>query len=310
MILILFVNNSITIAQENENILNERFRKAYALIQKEEYKNALSFLELNILEFPITEKIDYSYAWASLCYAYLCQSEESLKYYRIIKSNYSGDVKTSGITRNWSDKLKKIEELLIGCDFRNKSEIAKKIKMYKINADSILFPAYDGNNPCIIKTDSIYKLIIPPKMKEALVNFDKRFTPWTLNNFSSIDLKIYKITKNQLPYAVIGDFNGDRKLDLFLFGHNNSAIISLCIQSNSNHFYVQIIDKKPNTEKIIENHFFHINYGYVKKKEISSHYEEEILNLDSDAIWGSFPEKASWILYHKDGEFHQFKTAD
>jgi hypothetical protein len=285
------------------------FRKAYEFIQHQEYEKAIPILELNINNYPEHPKIDYSYGWLSYSFARLCQVENSLKFYKVISTKYSGEISNSKITRNWSKRLKDIKKLLLECD-SNKNEIEQKILRYDKISEGILFPDFDGVNPSIQKYNNNYEVIIPKSMQGALSRFDSEFVQWSINNFSSFDLQHYNVTKNQLPFAVIGDFNCDKKLDLFLYGHNKSEIISLCVLSNENEFIVRIVEKYYADKINFEKYICSILFGYLYENEISSNYEEEALKLNCNAIWCAYPEKAGWIYYYDNGKFQSYTTSD
>jgi len=85
----------------------KRFTKAYALIQEGKYEQALSLLKLNIAETPNAGNIDYSYGWACLCAAHLGRLDDTLDYYRVIRTHFYGwpHLGANGAKRNWDDQL-------------------------------------------------------------------------------------------------------------------------------------------------------------------------------------------------------------
>ncbi len=107
----------------------KRFTKAYALIQEGQYEQALNLLKLNIAETPNAGNIDYSYGWACLCAAHLGRLDETLDYYRVMRTHFYGwlHVGANGANRKWDDQLAMAQRAVAHCDDPEKDSVLKKM---------------------------------------------------------------------------------------------------------------------------------------------------------------------------------------
>ena len=131
-------------------------------------------------------------------------------------------------------------------------------------------------------------------------------------------LKQYLSTNRQLPFAVIGDFNGDRRMDLVLQGHDKtSELLIAVLSSNSGPYVMEILRSKlvdPKTE------FYgmgdHNEYGlwtyltFVPRGMVDSPFANQPLKLSTDAFQLNYFEKASVLYYLSGYKFQKYVTGD
>jgi hypothetical protein len=129
-----------------------------------------------------------------------------------------------------------------------------------------------------------------------------------MKDYEEIISLTYQINEKQLPWAVIGDFNGDEINDVMINGHNNKLDLLIVILSESDSFSLHEISSSQYYGPDVELKWS--SFSYVPRGIIlSSNYEEDTFELPSDAFeWGS--EKGAAVYYFKDGEFLIYVISD
>ncbi|MDE2143715.1 MAG: hypothetical protein KGJ84_15000 [Elusimicrobia bacterium] len=75
-------------------------------------------------------------------------------------------------------------------------------------------------------------------MRRALKAYDPQFKAWRQSNYSAKDIRSYPFSIQSTPSAVIGDFNGDGRLDCALAGRNDHGPELLTIVSDAGGYRV------------------------------------------------------------------------
>jgi len=163
------------------------------------------------------------------------------------------------------------------------------------------------------------KIYIPPEMQKAINEYDPDFKLYSDSNFLPSVIKYYTYTKHQAPFAVIGDFTGDSKTDVVLYGYNSqyTKIIGV-ISSNKDYKVIEIIkhdyiDPKKEWYGMGEGQKEYGLWTYLVKvtpKTIKSPYEKEELILRNDAFEHVYFSKAAVLYYYKNGKFLKYQTSD
>jgi hypothetical protein len=131
-------------------------------------------------------------------------------------------------------------------------------------------------------------------------------------------LRQYPFSNRQLPFAVIGDLNGDGRMDVVLQGHDKtSELLIAVLSSNSGPYVVEILRSKlvdPKTE------FYgmgdHSEYGlwtyltFVPRGMVDSPFANQPLKLSTDAFQLNYFEKASVLYYLSGYKFQKYITGD
>ena len=169
--------------------------------------------------------------------------------------------------------------------------------------------------PEIKQIDGEYKIILTQKMEAALKKYDSKFSAWRQQDYiSSIANSPSSFSNRKTPFAVIGDFNGDGISDVVLSGHNAEYELLICIMSEKDNFKVIQIDKNglrdPKSEYLDDEHGFYMYLSYAPQGEISSPYEEKILNLKTDAFEIIYYGKGAGLYYYNNGIFLGYTTSD
>jgi hypothetical protein len=79
------------------------------------------------------------------------------------------------------------------------------------------------------------KVILDKEALSVLKKWDPNFTVFQLNNYPRTVVNLFSDAKQELPMAILADFNGDHQKDIALMGHNKTKerIVILVAQKNS-----------------------------------------------------------------------------
>lgn len=190
------------------------------------------------------------------------------------------------------------------------------IFVYFIFGSALVFSG--ERNPVIKKIDGEYIIILPEAMEEALQGYDPEFILRRHSDYLPSLIKHYPFSIKQTPFAVIGDFNGDRILDVVLEGHNRSNDLLICILSYAKSF--KIVEIKRNRLTNPKEEWYgmgnHKEYGlwvyltFVPPRKIDSPFEKRPLKLKTDAFELNWFEKASVLYYFENDNFLKYTTGD
>jgi FG-GAP repeat protein len=103
----------------------------------------------------------------------------------------------------------------------------------------------DEPRPTIYRSsDGIWLLDLPPAMEDALDRYNRDFEPWALNDYRGIT--DYEPSPRQLPWAVIGDFNGDGRPDLAVAGRTDrDAVVVFVLSTGRSKYRASEAEREP-----------------------------------------------------------------
>lgn len=91
----------------------------------------------------------------------------------------------------------------------------------------------DDPRPGIYRTrDGEWRVDLPAAMEDALDRLSRDFEPWTDTDYRPSDIDGYDPSPRQTPWAVIGDFNDDGRLDVALAGRDDRDALVVFIVSS------------------------------------------------------------------------------
>jgi hypothetical protein len=94
----------------------------------------------------------------------------------------------------------------------------------------------DEPRPAIYRSaDGAWLVDLPPAMEDALDRYNRDFEPWSLDNYPG--LPDYEPSPRQVPWAVIGDFNGDGRADLAIAGRTDRDVVLVFVLSSGRSRY-------------------------------------------------------------------------
>ncbi len=152
-------------------------------------------------------------------------------------------------------------------------------------------------------------LMLPPVMDAALTQFDPEFSPRRLADYPSwVQRDKSKISGTQAPFAVIGNFNGDRVLDVVIDGDNRVSGRRVVILSNGSGFRVVEVEREAHIGK--RPAVVQAGLALVSPGTIRSSHEQNPLTLRTDAFEVQHYETSSKVIYYRDGVWHEYWTSD
>lgn len=95
----------------------------------------------------------------------------------------------------------------------------------------------DEPRPTIYRSgDGIWQLDLPAGMEDALDRYSRDFEPWAQVDYRG-GLPNYEPSSRQVPWAVIGDFNGDGRPDLAVAGRTDRDVVLVFLLSSGRNRY-------------------------------------------------------------------------
>lgn len=195
-----------------------------------------------------------------------------------------------------------------------------------------LFAAFIGSVdsestiPRIVAVGETYKLVMPDAMWAALERHAPGFAPFRHEDYAQFLLPFlkpspgktakwsYEITERQVPFAVIGDFNGDNALDVVVNGCSPTRCGPIAVFSRGKGYVA--VDLRPGSKQdegfqppidgLREDVLVLVKAGVVR----SSGWEPKPLRLKMDAVQEFYWGKGSAIYYYADGVFKRYTTGD
>jgi hypothetical protein len=90
--------------------------------------------------------------------------------------------------------------------------------------------------PAIYRSpDGIWLLDLPPAMEDALDRYNRDFDAWTVDDYRGVT--DYQPSPRQVPWAVIGDFNGDGREDVAVAGRTDRDLVVVFLLSSGRSRY-------------------------------------------------------------------------
>jgi hypothetical protein len=149
-------------------------------------------------------------------------------------------------------------------------------------------------------------LVLPDAMAQALKTFDPDFKPRRFADYPSwIRQDKAKLSAVQAPFAVVGDFNGDKVLDVVIDGDDRVSGRRLVILSSGAAFQVTEVDKERRTPGEVR-----VGLTLVRPGVVRSPHESKPLRLQTDAFEVDYYETSAKVVYLTGGTWHEYWTSD
>jgi hypothetical protein len=167
--------------------------------------------------------------------------------------------------------------------------------------------------PEICQVNGEYTVKLSSAMSEVLKEYSWQFVVSKQSDFYPDVIRAYRFTEKQAPFAVIGDFNGDKVLDVILLGHDRKYVQILGIVSGGNGFEIVPVLSYPWTDpgdKMRDAGLMAKYLAYVPPRRVESAFEGFPLELKTDAFELVYFKKSSVLYYYENGVFNQYTTGD
>jgi hypothetical protein len=162
------------------------------------------------------------------------------------------------------------------------------------------------------------KLVLGKSAEEALKKYDPKFKVWTEQDFAPSVLKYYTFSSRQMPWTVVGDFNGDDTNDVVMLGANDSNHLLVVILSGKEKFRVLEIESFNKTDPKKEctvglpikecGLWRYLTYSGPGTRK--SPHEKKELFLTTEGFELNYFEKSATLYFHDKGKFRTYTTAD
>ena len=102
-----------------------------------------------------------------------------------------------------------------------------------------------SNQAPVIKKDQGI-IVLPPKMKKAIENFNPDFEMWKIEDYTPkvVNDDHQKDNPRKLPFALIVDANKDNIHDVILDGHDKKKALLIGVISENDEYRILLIDKR------------------------------------------------------------------
>ncbi len=162
----------------------------------------------------------------------------------------------------------------------------------------------DVLGPVIRSNGASHELVLPAAHRNAIT----RAVPgWKLETYGTDIRQLYEFTGRQVPWAVVGDFDGDGGLDAVIDGSARDTCVRLCVWSRRPGPVVTILDTLACQS---ESHPGGTVLLYVAPGRQGTNFDEQTTVIPHDGFFDYIFEKAGSIWYWKDGSWQEFYAAD
>jgi hypothetical protein len=107
-------------------------------------------------------------------------------------------------------------------------------------------PVRDEPRPAIYHSaNGAWLLDLPPEMEDALDRYNRDFEPWDMQAYGYA-LGGYDFSPRQIPWAVIGDFNGDGRTDVAIAGRDDrDALVVFIVSTGRSRYRALDAEREP-----------------------------------------------------------------
>ena len=111
----------------------------------------------------------------------------------------------------------------------------------------------DDPRPTIYRSATGEWLVdLPPDAEDAIDRYDRDFEAWHADDYGAdADDRAYDYSPRQVPWAVIGDFNGDGRTDIAIAGRTErNAVVVLVLSTGRRRYRATELDAEPYDEDL------------------------------------------------------------
>lgn len=174
-------------------------------------------------------------------------------------------------------------------------------------------------HPHIYRLHNEYRLHLPAKMQNVLYKALPGFSPWREQDYMLLIRRDYVYSWRQAPFAVVGDFNGDKRPDAAIEGHTQREGVLVALLSSGSDWRAIVLERGPRPDPAS------LDYGWPDEPEAAkglsvwlTHvppgrhpgYDPQPLRLSHDAFEQHIFAKAAGIHHWNGKGFSWYVTAD
>src|ERR1043166_553986 len=102
-----------------------------------------------------------------------------------------------------------------------------------------------GRQPAVMKAPAGHNLVLTAPMLHALERWNPTFRPWADRDYQPLLVRVYEFSKSAAPFAMLGDYNGDGRVDVAIHGRTRTRTVLLVILSNGAGYRVVVVKETP-----------------------------------------------------------------
>lgn len=163
--------------------------------------------------------------------------------------------------------------------------------------------------PQLVLHGDQYRLHLPLALNAALVAKGVTDLPQQSDYLPAVRQHASDVGPRQALFAVIGDFDGDRRDDAVLHarvrGRADSSQLFLALLNDSTGARAIEVEKYPLYSGPLGEYLI-----YQKAETVRSRHEKAPVTLRTDAFQVVFFEKSAKLYFYRDGKFNQYFTSD
>ena len=177
-----------------------------------------------------------------------------------------------------------------------------------------------GPRAAVTKTPAGHNLVLTVSMLEAIDRWDPTFRPWSDRDYQPGIVRSYDFSAKAAPFATLGDFNGDGRVDVAIHGRTRTRTVLIAVLSEGVAYRVIVIRQSPLADPAKEWYGVgngKVNYGldvYLTGQVPAGTYvggdDERPKRIKFDAFEIEDWEKSSTAYLWNGRRFHAVITSD
>jgi hypothetical protein len=146
-------------------------------------------------------------------------------------------------------------------------------------------------------------------MLHAIDAWNPSFVPWRERDYEPMIVRGYAFSSREAPFAVLGDYNGDGRVDVAIDGHTKTQTLTIVLLSNRNDGYrVIVIRRGPLLDPKKEPLWMFLGRRIPPGTELG--FEPPAVKPKYDAFEREYGEKGAEAFYWDGRKFRSVLTAD
>lgn len=170
----------------------------------------------------------------------------------------------------------------------------------------------------IVAGESGHRLVLNAAMLHALDAWDPTFRPWDDRDYQPGIIRTFKFSSFESPFAVLGDYNGDGRIDAAIDGRTKTQTVSIVLLSKGSAYRLIVLNKtalkNPKTEWYEDTDRREYGLWIFLGRRWPAHarlgIEEPVVRPPFESFERQYWGKASSVFYWDGRKFQEVITGD